>query len=144
MKPKPKTAKELPNFGKDVSALADYLLKHWDGLKNVKPKGFKKFEKGYSDFDGMEEWEDKERDNCEKEFKGFDDEGVSSFNFVRKISLPDVMYGDVCQGRSPLYTLISACVAYGHMRGEIFMKDKAVEDERTRLIGELINLITKE
>lgn len=143
MKPKPKTAKELPNFGEDVSALIDYLLKYWNGLESVKPKGFDEFEKDYCDFDGQEEWEDKERDKCEKEFNGFDDEGVGSFNFVRKVSLPDVMYNDICQGRSPLQTLIGACVAYGHMRGEIYAKDKVAKQERDRIIGGLFDHLYK-
>ncbi len=123
MKNKPTKFDELVSFEKEINNLLTFLLKHWDGLKSIKPKGYDKFTKNYCEYDGIHSWCENDQKIQENEFKGFDEEeGV--FNFVRNVSLPQVAYDALCQNRSPIQSIISACMSYGFVRGELYEKQQ--------------------
>lgn len=119
MRPKPK---KLISFAQDADALTDHLKRNWDGLNDVKPKGWSDLEENYSDFDGYDEWKERFQADQEDKFDGFNNETASSFNFVAQTALPNVMYDDQCQGREPIRILVSAAMAYGQYRGAIIQR----------------------
>jgi hypothetical protein len=140
MKKKPTTTKDLRSHGSDSEALLNFLRKHWDGLDEVKPKGYEKFCKDYCDFDGMEKWADNERGKQEDEFNGFND-GDDGVNFVSTVSLSHIAYDDTCQGRPPIQMLISACISYGFTRGRIYGKEDGIRIARHEIRGHVSKLL---
>lgn len=139
MRPKPR---KLTSFGRDADALTDHLKRNWDGLDDVRPKGWDDLEENYSDFDGYDEWMEKFQDDQEDKFDGFDNGTASSFNFVAQTALPNVMYDDKCQGREPIRILVSAAMAYGQYRGAIIqrVKDSELMEWKIDHIKHLIGL----
>lgn len=140
MKPKPKNIDDLKSHESDSENILAFLRIHWDGLDNVKPKGYETSCKKYCDFDGMEEWDDNERGTQEDEFNGFDD-GNDGVNFVRVVSLPHIIYDDLCQGRPPIQMLISACISYGFTRGHIYGKDAGIRLARQEISDHIKKLL---
>lgn len=127
MKPTPKSTKDLENFDNDCEALATHIEKHW--ITSLKPKGWDILRAHYKDFDGIQEWNDgPARKKAIKEFKSFDDSSVVSPCFVDKVCLYHTMYDDVGQGRNPLRVLIGATMTHGHIRGELYGKEKERQD----------------
>ena len=116
---KPKNPVNLPDYGEVIDSMIEIFNETWEGVENLKPKNYTEFTKEYNDFDGIEEWELNNRKIMEDKFKGIDDTSVCSSNFVRHISLPDVAYNDICQGRNPSNSFVSACVHYGVSLGEV-------------------------
>ena len=96
---------ELNSFESLVSPLVKYVKKHWN-TRSFKPKGYKAFIDEYEDYAGMEELDT-------SDFKGLIDGTAGSYEFPVNVSLPHVAYSDRGQGRDPLTSLMSACVAYG-------------------------------
>lgn len=129
MKPKVKSLDKLPTFEEDVEAIENFIRKHWNGISHAKPKGWNELRDGYRDFAGMREWDEKECEAQEAEFEGFNNSTATTFNFVKSVSLPTVMYGSICQGRSPLTELIGACIAYGQARGIVIAKSQNNDQE---------------
>lgn len=116
-----KNVNELTNE-KNVKHLAAYLAKYWD--INVKPKGYDELKKDYNDFDGMEE------DNPEeivKDFNGFDTSGATCFSFPEQLTASQVVYGEVCQGRSPIHSIVSAVFSYAFSCGAKYQELKYSE-----------------
>lgn len=142
MKSAPKTRIEIQNCGDTIGPIVKHLRKYWDGVNNVRPKGYKEFCKDYCDFDGMIEWDEHEREQLENEFQGFDTDGTTDFNFVKTVSLPQVAYDANCQGRPPFEVLVWACVSYGMMLGKVLHQEKIAENERWRLASKLLKLST--
>lgn len=143
MRPKAKNYSELKGHEEECRALVSHLEKHWEGVKNVKPKGYDKLAKNYTDFDGIDEWEENKKVSQEKTFKAFNDSTAGDFNFVDKVSLPHVVYNDLDQGRSPLMTLVGACVSYGFMRGELYGKHEEMPKREmiVSLLEAVLNII---
>jgi hypothetical protein len=138
MKKKPTCEKDLQSHGEECDAILKFLKKYWNGLDNVKPKGYDEFCKNYCDFDGINEWEEKEKKQQEDYFDGFDNSD-DGFNFVRLLSLSQIVYDDLCQERSPIYSFISACVSYGFTRGYIYGVEKGEKKENVRLMNHILN-----
>ena len=138
MKPRPTKADDL-HFEEEIGAIEKFLIKYWDGVQEVKPKGYEAFAVGYTDYGGMTEWGENERETQENDFDGIDD-GEDGFNFVSNVAVPYVMYGDTNQRRSPLYALIAACVSYGQTRAEIYTKEEVQERTLTDIQVKLIDL----
>lgn len=112
MKPLPKTENELPGlYENTIQPLIDYILTHWDGLKDIKPKGWDEMVPDYNDFDGMEDIDTLARD---MEFNGYNDASAGSFPFHIRTLLPHVMYSEKCQGIGRLQTLFGALIGYGY------------------------------
>lgn len=105
--------KEFSNFSEIVGWIMKFMLSQWN--IEAKPKGYDEFLKDYMDFDGMEELDEKAL--C-KLFEGFDNAGAGHFSLPIWTSLPHTAYGDKCQGRPPLETLIGAILNYGMMIGD--------------------------
>ena len=129
MKLKTKKYTDLSGHEEECRALANFIEEFWEGTGKLKPKGYAKLAENYTDFDGMYEWEENEKQAQEEKFNAYDDATAGSFNFVGKVSLPHVVYDDIDQGRNPLMTLIGACVSYGFMRGELYGKHEAFPDK---------------
>lgn len=140
MKPKPKSVKDLQPHGSDSEALLEFLQKYWEGLDDVKPKGYDVFCSGYSDHDGIVEWCDNERGHQEDDFNGFDN-GYDGINFVSTVSLPHIASDDLCQGRPPIQMLISACISYGFTRGHLYGKEAGMLISRRELRDHLEKLM---
>jgi hypothetical protein len=77
----------------------------------AKPTGWIKFGKTYTDYAGMTEYANGQSYTDVKDFQGANSSGASHFDFTTRVALPHVMYGDKCQGRSALETLIGAVFA---------------------------------
>lgn len=125
------------DFGKEVEAILKYLAPGWD-IKAL-PKGYAKYRKGYQDYDGMEELDEKALMNS---FKGHDDSGTLSPPFPVRVSLPHVTYDDTCQGRPPLETLIGAILGHGMLLG---MRIAAIDtmSEANRRMNEACHAMDK-
>lgn len=139
MKQWPDSTKDLESHGEACENIHNFLERYWEGVEGIQPKDYTKFLEGYSDYDGVDEWEDNERASQEDYFKGFDD-SPDGFNLVRTLSTPAIAYDDRDQGRNPLRMLISAVMAYGYTRGEAYAKvriTKEVKMELGRQIREL-------
>lgn len=134
MKRRPETAKKLESHSQSCEVICDFLEKYWLGLKSIKPKGYDELKKDYTDYDGIDEWDNNERGKQEDDFKGFDN---GDFNIVRALSAPHVVYDDLSQGRPPLRTLISAILAYGFEKGEIYGKEKGKTEGRHESIKQI-------
>lgn len=141
MKQKPKIIKDLLAHPSDATDLLDFLTKHWEGLENVKPKGYDAFVKvSGGEYESMGIWENNEREKQENEFNGFND-GAYEVNFIERVALPYVAFDDICQGMSPIKTLIHACISYGFARGCIHGKDAGASTERTEIVMALNSMI---
>jgi hypothetical protein len=97
------------NYEKITSQITSKIKNEYNNVDKIKPKGWKELSDGYSDFDGMKEYVNPQGENA---FKGVNSSGVSSGGFDLRISLPQVMYGEKCQGRSVLLELIGAIMAH--------------------------------
>jgi hypothetical protein len=138
MHKRPETVEELQKIGDyehHCLALIEHLVLYWDGLEKIQPKGYDDFIKDYEDFQGMDEWEAHAKPKQEAIFNGFNDASAGSFNFIAKTSLPHVAYDDLGQARSPLQTLIGACVSYGWACGEVYGKKEGVNSFATEMIS---------
>jgi hypothetical protein len=130
---KKKKNKELKIEGYEwylaLSSLGNIVMDQWDYEKVVKsiiqevkkevekpnllmPIGWKKLAKGYSDYDGMEEYSKEQSQKDREEFKGVDSNSASASGYPGRIALPYVMYDDKCQGRKPLEVLVGAIVGH--------------------------------
>jgi len=101
---------KLENF--DYSKHLEALLKAIKGIWNIRvsSKEYSEFIKDYQDFKGQEDLDEKA---ILKLFDGCDNTGVGSFSFPISISIPHIAYNDICQGISPLHTIIGAVFGYG-------------------------------
>ena len=95
----------------NVCTEIEKAIKETYDIKKLKPIGWTKLSKNYSDFDGMEEYDQK---SVNKKFKGIDSGGPVSGNFTYRTSLAQVMYDDKCQGRKPFNTLVGSIVAHAY------------------------------
>lgn len=96
------------DFEKRANRLYHKLVHKYPGLSEARPLGWDTLAKGYSDFDGQEEY-DPQYD--QELFEGTDVQGTCSPNFVGKTALPYVMYDEVCQGRKAARVLVGAVYA---------------------------------
>ena len=143
MHPKPKTITELQAIGDyeaQCLALLEHLALHWDGIDDIKPKGYAEFLKDYEDFQGIEEWGINERPKQEAVFNGFDNSTAGGFNFIGSTCLPHVAYDDTNQGRPPIMVLIGACVSYGMAIGEIY----GARSGRQALMNKVLGILLEE
>lgn len=81
-------------------------------LTKFKPNGWLALRKNYTDFNGFKEYEAEAKDDI-LEFGGFDSASAVAGGFHERISLPNSMYDEVCQGRKALETLTGAAFAHG-------------------------------
>jgi len=116
------------SFSQEVEALLKYLEPTWE--TNVKPKGYAAYRKNYKDFQDMEELDE---EALLKSFEGHDSAGTLSSPFPVRVSLPQVAYDDVCQGRKPLETLIGAVLGHGIHIGERLAALNKMSEANTRL-----------
>jgi hypothetical protein len=124
----------LTNFD-NVGKLVSLINKFWK--IDVKPNGYDELKKDYQDFDGMEEFDPTE---MLKFFKGFDSESASSLSFPEQLSAPQILYGECCQGRSPLHSLVSAVFSYAFQCGAKYQELKYVDSfESTLELQEKLN-----
>lgn len=102
--------------GWDFSTVCDNLTKEmkkdFPGATSVRPKGWKKLEKNYSDFDGQEEYCESQSSPDFIRFQGVNSDSAGAPGFEGRIALPYVMYDDKCQGRKPFYTLVGAVLGH--------------------------------
>lgn len=80
-------------------------------IKKLKPLGWSKLSKNYSEYDGMEEYD---QEAIDKKFNGINSGGVASGGFTVRTSLPQVMYDDKEQGRKPFHTLVGAIIGHAY------------------------------
>lgn len=106
-------------YSTNVEAMVKFFKKFWD-IK-VRPKGFLKLRRGYSDFDGMEEYD---YEPLIKAFKGFNNSTAGSMSFPEQLSVPHVVYNDVCQGRDSLESMIGAIFSYSFQCGAKYQQLK--------------------
>lgn len=133
MKPFPKTVAELEankhgRFSGNMEVMIEFVKKRWKGFGHLKPKRYKEFIEDYTDYKGM----GGDEDDCriaaaENEYNGFNDETATSFSFPTKVDIAHVAYDDICQGRDPAHTLLSAFMAHGHARGVLYGKKAAMD-----------------
>lgn len=101
-----------------IEKALNVILKDYPECKKVKPFGWSAFKKSYTDFAGMNEYNEK----ADREvFNGTDVEPHER-SFVLKVSLPQIMYDEVCQGNSRIMVLMVAvleharkCLSYNNM-----------------------------
>lgn len=108
----------------DIERIMKGLLAEYPECKQAKPKGWSAFKKNYTDYAGMDEYNEKADKDV---FKGTDIE-PDDRSFVLKISLPQVMYDDVCQGNKAIVVLMMAVVDHArkcisHNNALNFLKD---------------------
>lgn len=103
------------DYGNNVSSILKEIKAEFPDSTKLRPKGWKKLAKNYSDFDGQEEYCDNQQDIDDAAFKGIDSATAGSFPFQARIALPYVMYDDKCQGRKPLHTLVGAVVGHAYV-----------------------------
>jgi len=125
------TNKDDLGYTPNVDHIVSFLKKFW----NVKalPKDYLKYRRGYTDFDGMDTYP---YDDMRHAFKGLDNQGAGHFDITRQLSAPDVVYGNCCQGRSPLHTLVGAIFGYAFQCGYKYA-DLQVDEALERLEGYL-------
>lgn len=88
----------------DIECIMKGLLAEYPECKQAKPKGWAAFKKNYTDYAGMDEY----NEEADKEvFNGTDIE-PDDRSFVLKISLPQVTYDEVCQGNKAIVVLMMA------------------------------------
>lgn len=81
----------------------------YQGLKSARPLGWHGLEKGYNDYDGMEEYDPQpDRDL----FQGVETAGAHSPAFTGRVALPYVMYDEKCQNRKACEVLVGAVFAH--------------------------------
>lgn len=112
----------------NVSHIVSFLNKFWN-IK-AKPKGYDKLRKDYCDFDGMEEQDNKP---LNKFFKGFGNDTAGSFGLTEQLNTPNVVYNEVCQGRSPLHSIVSAIFGYAFLCGAKYQEIKYVDSFKSTL-----------
>lgn len=101
--------------GKFVAELVAFLEKHWH-VDSIRPKGFNELKKGYTDYDGMQEFcDDPGFEDLAKELEETlkVQRTGGSLDTLSNLSTPYVVYDDVCQGRAPLFKLICTLVYFG-------------------------------
>lgn len=92
------------NIKNIISSYQHYNDDEFKRVNKLKPLGWRELEKDYTDFKGIDDF----NINVENsKFNGFKDNFSKSLSFVRKVSLPHVMYDDKCQGRNALMSLVS-------------------------------------
>ena len=117
----------LTNYN-NVGKMVKFLNKFWK-IK-AKPIGYDELKKDYCDFDGMEEFDPTEMVNF---FEGMDSQTASGFNFPEQLTAPQVVYGECCQDRSPLHSIISAVFSYAFLCGAKYQELKYVDSFETTL-----------
>lgn len=108
----------------DIENIMKGLLAEYPECKQAKPKGWAAFKKNYTDYAGMDEYNEKADKDV---FNGTDIE-PNDRSFVLKISLPQVMYDEVCQGNKSIVVLMMAVVDHArkcisHNNALNFLKD---------------------
>lgn len=120
------------NFEKSIDSILSKTKSEFPKAKNMKPKGWAKFQKNYSDYQGMEELD---ANALKKLFNGMNSETVGVDSFEVRTSLPHVMYDDKCQGRKPLEVLIGSILGHSYVMNE--------KNNATKMINEWKYLIEK-
>jgi len=97
------------DFSDQTAAIRREVVKLHPFMSAIKPLGWDDKLKDYEDFDGMGDWD---RATEEAAFDGHRDTGARSIGVVESLSLPQVMYNKVGQGRGVDYSFVSAI--FGH------------------------------
>jgi len=107
--------KKMDDFSyyKEVKALLNFLQTNWD--ISAAPKGLDKFLKGYTDYQGMEEINEKA---LLKSFNGHGDGTAGSDCLVVKLTLEHVAYSVKNQANGALEVLIQALLTHGIVLGQ--------------------------
>lgn len=128
------------DYSRKTDAVHDRLARDYPDLATALPHGWAALEKGYSDFDGMEDYDGR----ADKElFAGSRVEGAVSPDFVGRTALPYVMYDHMCQGRKAPRVLVGAVYSQflgiaEHLNTQAAMAELAqfVKDQPASLIFE--------
>lgn len=117
------------DYEQNVNRIIAEIKEVFPDAKKLKPKGWSELAKNYSEYDGMEEFDDQK---AKEEFKGTQFELASSYSFEIRIALPHVMYDDKEQGRKPLEVLVGAVLGHACCVSE--------NNNATKMLKELVEL----
>lgn len=100
------------DYEKRTNSVRAKICKEIENLDNIKPVGWDELKKDYKDFQGMEEYCEKQQRLDEMDFAGhrFD---VIAPSYPSRIACPYVMYDEVCQNRKAYFSLIGSIFAQG-------------------------------
>lgn len=124
--------RKLHNFEKSVNSILSETKLDFPEAKTMKPKGWTKLGKNYTDYQGMEELDTA---SLKKLFNGMHSGTAGSSSFEVRTSLPHVMYDDKCQGRKPLEVLVGSIFGHSYVMNE--------KNNATKMINEWKSLIEK-
>lgn len=113
------------DFERRVRALQLVLSPRYPDLADARPLGWASLEKGYRDYDGMEEYDPSEDHGV---FNGTYVPGRISADFTGRVALPYVMYDEICQGRKASYVLVGAVFAHFLGIAEFLNTHKLMQD----------------
>lgn len=100
------------DFTRKSDAVYASIRKQYPDLALARPLGWDALAKNYSDFDGMEEYCQKQQRADVDDFKGADSCSAGASGFPGRIALPYVMYDSECQGRPAPRVLVSSVYAH--------------------------------
>lgn len=129
------------DFSQRADKVYQEALTHFKGLADARPKGWDALAEGYSDFDGMSEYDPADA----RAFEGADTVSAGADGFSGRIALPYVMYDERCQGRKAARVLLSSAYAHflrilEHANGEAMMEEIGKLDFREQELKPIFDL----
>ena len=102
------------DYEKVANSITNQIKNDFPDSNKLKPKGWDKFKKNYSDYGGMSKFDSAK---AKQEFGGMNS-GVGCHPFEVRVALPYVMYDDVNQSRKPLDVLVGAVLTHAYVMNE--------------------------
>lgn len=103
------------DYEKVAKSILFQIQKEFPEASNLKPKGWSKFKKNYTDYKGQAEFDSIQAKN---EFGGMNSGGNGGSSFEVRVALPYVMYDNENQSRGPLEVLVQAMLTHAYVMNE--------------------------
>ncbi|NCP98449.1 hypothetical protein GW796_10835 [archaeon] len=101
------------DYSKICNRVSKEVLTLIPDSNKFKPKGWNELKKDYSDFDRFDEYAKEHSKHDRIIFNGVNSSSAGAGGFHERISLPNVMYDDICQRRNPLRVITSSAFSHG-------------------------------
>jgi hypothetical protein len=109
-----RTIRDDWDYEKVAKSITNQIKNHFPESDKLKPNGWDKFKKNYSDYAGMDKFDSAK---AKQEFGGMHS-GIGCHPFEVRVALPYVMYDDINQSRKPLEVLVGAVLTHAYVMNE--------------------------